>query len=148
MLHCFGPTWPFISRPRVSKYFFCWKFSAPETTSQDLIKNLQNVVQISSRVGCPTMLGCSRVCPRRDNCLFTCKATKDNEETNNIQTIPWVTNAPDYFQGYGAKAIGAVCILSASAVFIANDQCSKMQPQPTGSTVSRTKRPATDSLQI
>jgi hypothetical protein len=34
----------------------------------------------------------------------------------NIQTIPWVTNAPDYFQGYGAKAIGAVCILSASAV--------------------------------
>jgi hypothetical protein len=33
---------------------------------------------------------------------------QDNEETNNIQTIPWVTNAPDYFQGYGAKAIGRV----------------------------------------
>lgn len=39
---------------------------------------------------------------------------QDIQKTNIIQTIPWVTDAPDYFHGYGGKAIGAVCLSSAS----------------------------------
>lgn len=31
---------------------------------------------------------------------------------NRRQTIPWVGDGPDYFQGYGAKVLGSVSILS------------------------------------
>jgi hypothetical protein len=31
---------------------------------------------------------------------------------NHRQTIPWVGDGPDYFQGYGAKVLGSVSLLS------------------------------------
>ncbi|KAJ5356387.1 hypothetical protein N7517_010996 [Penicillium concentricum] len=40
-------------------------------------------------------------------CLPPTKNHYATEESNKSQTIPWVTDAPDYFQGYGGKAIGA-----------------------------------------
>ncbi|KGO63860.1 hypothetical protein PITC_054860 [Penicillium italicum] len=55
------------------------------------------------------------------------------KEGLEISTIPWVTDAPDYFQGYGGKAIGAKDATTTYGINCLSDQtaCHRFTPDLT-----------------
>ncbi|OQE07255.1 hypothetical protein PENVUL_c014G07580 [Penicillium vulpinum] len=85
--HCLGPV--FISTPGFSKDFFFCKLSSQTTGS--LILSLIYKMLLRYLLALVIQL---------------CWVTLGFAHEDATITIPWVTDAPDYFQGYGGRAIG------------------------------------------